>query len=116
VDIGVAKRLHDAHRACLKLMALTRNLDLAAFRNEETVPLASERLLGIVGEALAVALKTDPSLDRAVPDTRRAIGLRNRIIHGYDEVSDATIWDTIETNIPELVVNLKHLLEETTLP
>lgn len=111
MDIGVAKRLHDAHRACLKLIALTRHADLTAYRDNETLRLACERLLGIVGEALTVALRADPSLVGNVPDIRRAIGLRNRIIHGYDDVSDTIIWDTIETNIPELVVTLENLLD-----
>ena len=112
MDIEVAKRLHDAHRACLKLMALTQHVELTAYRNDETLRLACERLLGIVGEALTVALRTDPSLDRDLPDIRRAIGLRNRIIHGYHDVSDVIIWDTIKTNIPQLAGNLEHLLDE----
>lgn len=112
MDIEVAKRLHDAHRACLKLMTLTQGSDFTSYRDDETLRLACERLLGIVGEALTVAIRADPSLDRALPDIRRAIGLRNRIIHGYDDVSDAIIWDTIEMNIPKLAVTLEHLLDE----
>lgn len=93
-------------------MGLTRELDFAAYRRDETTRLASERLLEIVGEALTVALRTDPSLDTALPDVRRAIALRNRIIRGYHDISDALIWDTIKTNIPQLANDLETLLED----
>lgn len=54
MDIEVAKRLHDAHRACLKLMALTQYVAPASYHDDETLRLACERLLGIVGEVYAV--------------------------------------------------------------
>ncbi len=100
------------HQACVKLVALTRHVDVTAYSDEETLRLACERLLGIVGEALTVALRTDPSLDVPLPDIRRATGLRNRIIHAYHDVSDALLWDTIQTNIPQLADNLEHLLDD----
>lgn len=111
LDIEVAKRLHDAHQACIKLVELTKHVDFPLYSDNETLRLACERLLGIVGEALTVALRTDSSLDTALPDIRRAIGLRNRIIHAYHDVSDALIWDTIGTNIPQLAGQLERLLE-----
>lgn len=66
-------------------------MDFTSYHGEETLRLASETLLVIVGEALPVALRIDSSLDTALPDIRRAIGLRNRIIHAYHDVSDALI-------------------------
>ena len=30
------------------------------------------------------------------------IGMRNRIIHGYDTVDDDIVWDAIENHIPDL--------------
>ena len=43
--------------------------------------------------------------------TRRAIE-RNRIIHGYDSVSDEIIWGIVINHIPILQTEVKNLLEE----
>jgi uncharacterized protein with HEPN domain len=38
-------------------------------------------------------------LDR-IPDIQFAIGLRNRIIHGYDSVDDEILFETISRDLP----------------
>ncbi len=85
-------------------------MTFAEYSSNEMVRLAVERLLEIVGEALSVALKLDPSLQDRFPNLRRAVGLRNRIIHGYDDINDAVIWDIIQTNVPPLASELDELL------
>jgi uncharacterized protein YutE (UPF0331/DUF86 family) len=37
-----------------------------------------------------------------VPDIRLAIGLRNRIIHGYDAVDDELVYETVQKDLPGL--------------
>jgi len=66
------------------------------------VRLAIERLLEIVGEALNVASRDEPALIQAIPDIALAIGLRNKIAHDYDDISDEVIWDTITNDIPAM--------------
>ncbi len=41
---------------------------------------------------------------------RRIIGMRNRIIHGYDAVDDQIVWDTVQHKIPPLLEQLLTLL------
>lgn len=107
----LAKRLHDAHIACQKVVGFTSDMTFAQYLSNELVRLAVERLLEIVGEALSVALKIDPSLQDRFPNLRRAVGLRNRIIHGYDDINDAVIWDIVQTNVPPLTGELGVLLD-----
>jgi uncharacterized protein with HEPN domain len=57
-------------------------------------------------------LRIAPELEEDYPDLRRAVGLRNRIIHGYDDINDVVIWDIVKTNIPTLIYHLAVLLEE----
>lgn len=71
---------------------------------------AVERQLEILGEAAARLLREDPSLVQQVPALRFAVGLRNRIIHGYDGVDDETIWRTVGDDLPALQQRLEHLL------
>ena len=112
--IDLAKRLFDAHRACSKITAITRGMVYADYVADEVRRLAVERLLEIVGEALTVALRIDSDIEDQYPDLRRAVGLRNRIIHGYDDFNDVVIWDVVQTNIPPLLGALADLLDEAT--
>ncbi|MEQ1912636.1 MAG: HepT-like ribonuclease domain-containing protein [Vicinamibacterales bacterium] len=34
------------------------------------------------------------------------MGLRNRLIHGYDDVDHDIVWEIVTTDIPALVVQL----------
>ena len=44
---------------------------------------------------------------------RQMSGLRNRIVHGYEGVKLNIVWDTIQDDFPELLLNLKAILQET---
>ena len=39
-------------------------------------------------------------------------GLRNRIVHGYDDVQMNIIWETIMEDLPELSLALKKILNQ----
>ncbi len=65
----------------------------------------------IIGEALGKASALWPSLTFAVPEIPRIVGLRNRLIHGYDSVDDELIWDVVLTKIPSLSMVLNQLLD-----
>ena len=74
--------------------------------------LAIKRLPEVVGEALGAALRIEPSLEEQFPDFRRAVDLRSRIIHGYDDVSALAVWDIVHTNLPFLRDILADLLRD----
>lgn len=106
------QRLHDALTACNELIDLASGRTHEWYLNERIVRLATERLLEIIGEALSVALRLTPDLEERLPQARKAIGLRNRIIHGYDKLDNSIIWSIIRDNIPSLVNELELMLDE----
>lgn len=59
---------------------------------------AVERNLEIIGEAVNRISKKDENLE--ITDKRKIISVRNRIIHGYDQVSDELIWSIITQYLP----------------
>ena len=61
---------------------------------------AVERNLEIIGEATNRVLVRDPDFELA--HSRKIISLRNRIIHGYDVISDELIWGIIVNDLPKL--------------
>lgn len=73
--------------------------------------LAIERLFELVGESLNRAIKIEPSLEQAFPDTRQVIGMRNRLAHEYDGIDPETVWDTAFNDIPIVVRDIEQMLD-----
>ena len=74
---------------------------------------AVERQLEILGEACSRLEKLDALMVQTIPDIRLAIGLRNRIIHGYDAVDDAVVHETIQQDLQSLKVDMKFVLKSS---
>jgi len=71
---------------------------------------AVERNIEIIGEALNRVLNKDPEIN--ISNSRKIVDTRNRIIHGYDTVSDEIIWSIIIKYIPQLREEVQKLLGE----
>jgi uncharacterized protein with HEPN domain len=104
------KRLLDALAACRAIASFTEGLDFPAYEASLLVRSGVERQLEIVGEALNIAADQDATLAEQVPELRRIVGLRNRIIHGYDTVDDEIIWDIVQSKLAALEAQLVLLL------
>lgn len=63
---------------------------LEDYENDKLIRRAVERELEIIGEALGRILKIDPEIK--IPNAKKIISLRNKIIHGYDEVDNVIIY------------------------
>ncbi len=71
---------------------------------------AVERNLEVIGEAMNRILKKDPLVN--FTDARKIVETRNRIIHGYDTVSDVIIWSIATDSLPGLKGEMERFLEE----
>jgi uncharacterized protein with HEPN domain len=71
---------------------------------------AVERNIEIIGEAMNRVLKQERDIE--ISNSRKFVDLRNRIIHGYDSVSDEIIWGVVITYLPVLQAEIQSLLEE----
>ncbi len=83
--------------------------DFFEFQKDLKTRKAVERNIEIIGEAMDRILKTDP--DFPIGDSRKIVDTRNRIIHGYDSVSDDIIWLIINRHLPTLEQQVKELLK-----
>jgi uncharacterized protein with HEPN domain len=104
------KRLLDALEACRAILQFTEGIDYAAYAADSMRQAAVERKFEIVGESLRRAEESAHELAETLPELRRIIGMRNRIIHGYDAVDDQIIWDAVQSKIPPLTERLASLL------
>ncbi len=71
---------------------------------------AIERDLEIIGEAANRIFKKDR--DFKLDNVEKIIGTRNRIIHGYDKISDDLIWSIVINHLPKLKNEVTRLLDE----
>lgn len=71
---------------------------------------AIERNLEIIGEAANRILKKDKNFK--LNNAEKIIGTRNRIIHGYDKISDDLIWSIVINHLPKLKEEVSSLLNE----
>ena len=71
---------------------------------------AVERNLEIIGEAVNRIVKKDPGIQ--ISKSEKIIGARNRIIHGYDKISDDVIWSIVINHLPKLKKEVETLLAE----
>lgn len=72
--------------------------------------LALVRLIEIVGEA---ANRISPEIQKKCTSIPWAqiVGLRNRLIHGYDEVDFDILWRIIQDDLPSLIMELDRLID-----
>ena len=89
---------------------MTRGRQPEDLKQDRMMQLALVRLVEIVGEAAA---RVSPEAQEQFPSIpwQQARGMRNRLIHGYDKVDLTVLWDTIQDDLPALIVQLREALK-----
>jgi uncharacterized protein with HEPN domain len=105
------KSLLDAFTACQAIEGFIAGHTFTDYENNLMLRSATERQFEIIGEALHQAELNDPDVILLLPGLRRIVGMRNRIIHGYDSVDDELLWQTIQNNVPSLRKSLEGILK-----
>lgn len=88
---------------------LPNKKDFFQFKKDLKTKRAIERNVEIIGEAANRILKKQPYIQ--ITDIKKIIDTRNRIIHGYDSVSDDIIWSIVVKNLPKLLEEINSLLQ-----
>ena len=103
-DDGVRLRHMLAHAREAVAMVAGRRPD--ELKTNRMLQLALVRLVEVIGEAASrVAAETHrrfPGIPWA-----QVRGMRNRLIHGYEKIDLAVLWDTIQEDLPPLIVELE---------
>jgi uncharacterized protein with HEPN domain len=78
---------------------------------DRMLELALTRLVEVIGEAAArISVKTRERFP-SVP-WPEVIGMRNRLIHGYNNVDLEILWDTVKEDLPALITELEGILPD----
>jgi len=103
------RHMRDHAQEAIELLG-DRTLD--ELKSDRTVQLALVQLIEIVGEA---ASQVAPELSEAHPAIpwQLAAGMRHRLIHGYDLIEYAVVFDTVKGDLPPLITQLDEILQPT---
>ena len=93
-------------------VALIAGKDKTELKHDRVLELALIRLVEIIGEASAKVSSETQATYPLIP-WPQVIGMRNRLVHGYDSVDLNILWDTIEIDLPPLIAELRKILGET---
>jgi uncharacterized protein with HEPN domain len=89
---------------------IDRPKEFKFYENDVRTKRAVERNIEIIGEAMNRILKEDSEI--IISNSRKIVDVRNRIIHGYDSVSDDVIWGIVIRHLPILQKEVEKMLGE----
>ena len=89
---------------------LPERRDFFEFKRDLKTRKAIERNIEIIGEAVNRILNANPEIQ--ITNARKIVDTRNRIIHGYDTVSEDIIWAIVSNDLKKLRQEIINLLDE----
>jgi uncharacterized protein with HEPN domain len=112
MDTDIKVWLYDILNAIIEIDSFFINVpkEFATYKNDLRTRRAVERNIEIIGEALNRIISKEPQIQ--ISNSRKIVDTRNRIIHGYDSVSDEIIWGIVITHIPLLQSEVRVLIGE----
>jgi len=88
---------------------MTRGRTRADLDTDRMLNLSLVRLVEIIGEA---ASRVPEEFRARYPEApwRQTVGMRNRLIHGYDAINFDILWTIINQDLPPLIEQLETII------
>ncbi|MDR0830114.1 MAG: DUF86 domain-containing protein [Prevotellaceae bacterium] len=110
MDNQIKKYLFDIQESILSIESfLGEKRNFFEYQKNKMLRRAVEREFEIIGEAMNNILKFDN--DFPISSKHLIIGMRNRVIHGYDKIDDGIIWGAIVRHLPILKQEINDFLQ-----
>jgi uncharacterized protein with HEPN domain len=106
-DLSV--RLQHMLGAAREAAQMAQGKTRADLDSDRPLNLSLVRLLEVVGEAASRVPDADRAKYPGIP-WPQIVGLRNRLIHGYDNVDFDILWQIVTKDLPPLVAELERIL------
>lgn len=107
--------LQDIHAATGRMVRYVKGIDKKAFLADDEKCYAVLAQVIIIGEA-ATRLSDSFRETSAHLPWRQMVGMRNRVVHGYDAIDWNILWDVASVQGPSLLHALDRLLNGLELP
>ena len=113
MDQRILKWLFDIKIAIDEIDTFFNNEEKDFFKYRTNVMLkrAVERNLEIIGEAVNRIITRDNLFTEKISNAKAIIGLRNQVIHAYDNISDENIWSILINHLPKLQIEIDNLIK-----
>ena len=110
MDDDIKKYLFDIKESIISIENfLGEKRDFNVYMGNKMLRRAIEREFEIIGEAMSKINKIDSKIK--ITSKNQIIGMRNRVIHGYDKIDNGIIWGTIVRHLPVLKNEIYYLLK-----
>ncbi|WP_163400902.1 HepT-like ribonuclease domain-containing protein [Flavobacterium fluviatile] len=112
MDERILKWLYDIKLCIDEIDSFFKEEEKVFFRYKNNLMLkrAVERNLEIIGEAVNRIITRDNSFEERISNAKAIIGLRNQVIHAYDNISDENIWSILINHLPKLKDEVDYLI------
>ena len=104
--------LEDILEAIARIETDTAGLVYESFSEDRRARQLVERNFAIIGEAANRLRKYHPRAAEQISSIHQIIGFRNAIIHGYDRLDYATVWNVVQEQMPVLKNEVEKLLSD----
>lgn len=104
-DVGI---LLDLIQAATKILTFTTGKDRSTFSADSQLVSAVSFEVAILGEAVK---RLSPRLQAEHPEIpwRKIAGMRDRLIHGYNDIDVDELWNTTIRDVPLLLAQLRKI-------
>ena len=82
--------------------------DFNVYISNKMLRRAIEREFEIIGESMNRIEKIDSTI--TISSKKQIISMRNRVIHGYDNIDNEIVWGTIVRHLPKLKEEIESLI------
>jgi uncharacterized protein with HEPN domain len=98
-------------KSAREAVAMARGRRRVDLETDRMLELSLTRLVEVIGEASG---RVSEETRKEIPTIpwRDIVGMRNRLIHGYDNVDLDILWDTVEVDLPPLITELEKVLPD----
>ncbi len=103
--------LHDIFKSSEYILEFVKGLDYETFVNDEKTLSAVIRKLVVIGEAVKNLPDSIKHKYSSIP-WRDISGTRDHLIHGYFGLDFEIVWNTIQSDIPKLILSISDILNE----
>ena len=102
--IRLRHMLDNAREAVALIQGKTRE----SLDSERTIQLSLVRLVEVIGEAASRVSREGQVSYGNIP-WEDVVGMRHRLIHGYDKVDLDILWVTVSEDLPQLIRELEEI-------
>ncbi|MGO9572041.1 MAG: DUF86 domain-containing protein [Desulfomonilaceae bacterium] len=102
-------RIHHMLDAGRQAVSFAANKSRADLDNDPVLAFALMKTIEIIGEAASKVSRGSQERLKEIP-WPEIVGMRNRLIHAYADISLDILWHTVTSNLPPLIQALERII------